>query len=166
MLQMGQPGTDSKRQQRALDQRRCKINRHRRHLGIISWGWGQGKEVKGWDAGGRARKGAGVVLIFVARLRCLTIDHTALSRRSLLQRGTPPTLGCLWRFPHASHKNILQILSPSCIALCGHHLSSRTPIVFTLVSNTSISCHLRGTVGGEGEGQNDDKKNELMAGLC
>ena len=70
---------------------------------------------------------------------------------------TPPTFGCSLRFSHILHRNCLLILSPSCFAVCGHHLSPRTAIVFSLLSslpnssmshlsNFLISTNSRGTI--------------------
>ena len=57
-----------------------------------------------------------------------TIDHSSLSRWSTrsypLQRDTRPTFRCsLLRLFTKVKQTILQILSPSCLAICGHHLS-------------------------------------------
>ena len=76
----------------------------------------------------------------VACLSDLTIDHAYLSRRSTVPTPnslieTPPTLGRSLRFCHIFHWNCLLILSPSCFAVCGHHLSPWIAIVFSLLSS-------------------------------
>ena len=48
---------------------------------------------------------------------------------------TPPTFGRSLRFSHVLHRKGLLILSPSCFAVCGHHLSPRIAIVFSLLSS-------------------------------
>ena len=60
----------------------------------------------------------------------------------LLIIETPPTFGRPSRFFHISHENCLLILSLTCFAVCGHHLSPRIAIVFSLLSslpNSSVS---------------------------
>ena len=73
----------------------------------------------------------------VACLSHLTIDHASLSIPS-----TVPTpnrhlqhLGAHYFLIHMLHRNVLLILSPSCFAVCGHHLSPRIAIVFSLLSS-------------------------------
>ena len=53
----------------------------------------------------------------------------------LLLLETPPTFGRSLRFLHILHKNCLLFLSLSCFAVCGHHLSPRIAIVFSLLSS-------------------------------
>ena len=49
----------------------------------------------------------------------------------------------LVRFFYTLHRNLLHILSPSCFAVCGHHLSSSIATVFSLLPNASNDlCHL------------------------
>ena len=55
---------------------------------------------------------------------------------------TPPTFGRSVRLFPILHRNCLLITSPSCFAVCGHHLSPRMAIVFSLLSsipNSSMS---------------------------
>ena len=52
----------------------------------------------------------------------------------LLVVETPPTIGRSLRFFNRLHRNLLLILSPSCFTVCGHHLSPRIAIVFSLLS--------------------------------
>ena len=55
---------------------------------------------------------------------------------------TPPTFGRSLRFFHILHRNCLLILSPSCFAVCGHHISPRIVIIFSPLSslpNSSMS---------------------------
>ena len=61
----------------------------------------------------------------------------------LLLTETPPTFGrslCLF---HILHRNCLLILSPSCFAVCGHHLSPRIAIVFSVLSSLPSSSMFR-----------------------
>ena len=67
----------------------------------------------------------------------LTIDQASLSRRSTVP--TPNRDMCdIWAlitcFPHTS-LYVLVILSHSCFALCGHQLSPRIAITFSLLSS-------------------------------
>ena len=60
----------------------------------------------------------------------------------LLLIETPLTFGHSLCFFHQLHRNCLLIQSPSCFAVCGHHLSPRIAIVFSLLSrlpNSSMS---------------------------
>ena len=60
----------------------------------------------------------------------------------LLLIETPPPFGHSLRFLHILHRNCLLILSPSRFAVCGHHLSPRIAIVFSLLTslpNSSMS---------------------------
>ena len=63
----------------------------------------------------------------------------------LLLIETPPTFGCSLRFSppyNILHMNVLLISSPSCFAVCSHHLSPSIGIVFSLpssVPNFSVS---------------------------
>ena len=79
---------------------------------------------------------------FFARLSHLTIDHASLWRRSAVP--TPnKDISSIRRslcFLDVLHRNCL--LSPSCFAVCGHHLYPRIEIVFSLLSslpNSSMS---------------------------
>ena len=103
-------------------------------------------------AGGRV---GGRAYSFFACLRDLTIDHASLSRRSTVPTPNRDTsnFGRSLRFFHVSQRNCLLILSPSCFAVCGRHLSPRKAIVISLLSslpNSSMShssispCPLRG----------------------
>ena len=59
---------------------------------------------------------------------------------------TPPTFGRSLRFFHILHRNCLLILSSSCFAVCGHHLSPKIAIVlslYSLVYQTLLPCHIR-----------------------
>ena len=89
---------------------------------------------------------------FFARLGHMTIDHASLSRRStfLLLIETPPTIGRSSRCFHILHttRNFWLVLSPSCEAVCGHHLSPRTAIVFSLLSSVSNSSMSHSGGGG------------------
>ena len=56
----------------------------------------------------------------------------------LLLIKTPATFGRPWRFFYMLHRNYseyLLILSPCCFAFCGHHLSARIVVVFSLLSS-------------------------------
>ena len=70
-------------------------------------------------------------------LDILTIDHASLSRPSNVPtpHKTPPTFGRSLRFPHMLHVNFLLISTPCCFAFCGHYLSPRITIVFSLLSS-------------------------------
>ena len=78
----------------------------------------------------REHQSRGVGYSLVAWLTHLAIDHASLLRRSTVpapNRGT----GNIWtliRFFHTLHR-ILLILTLSCFAVCGHHLSPRITIV-------------------------------------
>ena len=62
----------------------------------------------------------------------------------LLPIETPPTSGLSLRFFHVLHRKFLLILSPSCFAfVCGHHLSSRIAIVFSILSSLPNSSTSR-----------------------
>ena len=90
------------------------------------------------------RRGGGEAYSFVACLSHLTIDHASLPRRS-----TVPTpnrhlqqLGAHYASSTYHIEMVLLILSPSCFAVCGHHLPPRIAIVFSLLSslpNSSMS---------------------------
>ena len=74
---------------------------------------------------------------FVGCLSHLIIDHISLSRRS-----TVPTpnrhlqrLGAHRVFPIHYIETLSLILSPSCFAVCGHHLSPRIGIAVSLRSS-------------------------------
>ena len=76
----------------------------------------------------------------VACLSHLTIDHASLSIPS-----TVPTpnrhlqhLGAHYFLIHMLHRNVLLILSPSCFAVCGHHLSPRIAIAIVLSLQSSV----------------------------
>ena len=72
---------------------------------------------------------------FISGPSRVAIDHTSFWRRSavLLLIETPPTFGRSLRFFHILHRNCLLILSPSCFAVCGHHLSPKIALVFSLL---------------------------------
>ena len=53
----------------------------------------------------------------------------------LLLIETPPTFRRSLRFFRVLHRNCLLILSPFCFTVCGHHLSPRIAIVFSLLSS-------------------------------
>ena len=53
----------------------------------------------------------------------------------LLLIETPPTFGRSLRCFHVLHGKFLLILSPSCFAVCAHHLSPRVAIVLSLLSS-------------------------------
>ena len=81
---------------------------------------------------------------FVDRLRHLTIDHASLSRRGTVPPSNRDTsnISALIRLSHILHEHYLLFVSPSCFAACGHHLSPRIAIVFSLLScltNSSMS---------------------------
>ena len=72
---------------------------------------------------------------FVACLSNLTVDHASLSRRS-----TVPTpnrdlqhLSAHHVFFICLHRFFLLMLSPCCFAVCGHHLTPRIAIFFSLL---------------------------------
>ena len=60
----------------------------------------------------------------------------------MLLTETPPIFGRSICFFHILHRNCLLFLSPFCFAVCGHHISPRIAIVFSLLSslpNSSMS---------------------------
>ena len=62
----------------------------------------------------------------------------------LLLIETPPTFGRSLCFFHILHRNSLLILSPSCFAVCSHHLSPKKAIVFRYsLSYQTLPCHTR-----------------------
>ena len=81
---------------------------------------------------------------FVACLSHLPIGHASLSRRSTVptpNRNTSNNGAVITIFP-CNTLNCLFILSPSYFTVCGHHLSPRIVIVFSLISslrNSSMS---------------------------
>ena len=88
---------------------------------------------------GRAGGGA---YSFVACLSHMTINHAVRDGAPfLLLIETPPTFGRSLRFFHTLHKNCSLILSPSCFAVCRHHLSpiNRVAIVFSILFSPPIS---------------------------
>ena len=92
----------------------------------------------------RGRGGAGYS--FVACPSHLTIDHASLSRRSTLpspNRDTSNIWALITLIPHILHRNCVLILSPSRFAVCGHHISPRIAIVFSLLSNLPNSSMSR-----------------------
>ena len=52
---------------------------------------------------------------------------------------TPPTYERSLRSFHVLHRNCLRVLSASCFAACGHHLSPRIAVVFPLLSSLQNS---------------------------
>ena len=104
----------------------------------------KGREV-GRLGGGEGRGGGGGAYSSVACLSNLTIDPASLSRRNTVPtpiKETPATFGRSLRFFHILHRNCLLILSPSCSAVFGHHLSPSIAIVFSplfRLPNSSIS---------------------------
>ena len=88
----------------------------------------------------------------VACLSHLTIDHASLSIPS-----TVPTpnrhlqhLGAHYFLIHMLHRNVLLILSPSCFAVCGHHLSPRIkhavpPCIFHILPQIVGECEFYST---------------------
>ena len=58
----------------------------------------------------------------------------------LLLIETPPTVRRPLRCFHILHGNFLLILSPSCFAACGRHLSPRVTICFSLLSGAPHSA--------------------------
>ena len=81
--------------------------------------------------------GGGRAHSLIACLSHLTIDHASLSRRSTVpaRNRDTSTFGRSLRFFHMLHINLLLILSPSCFAVCGHHLSTRIAIALSLLSS-------------------------------
>ena len=67
---------------------------------------------------------------FLACLSRLIIDHASISRRSTVP---PPIFGRSLRFFHILRTDYLLILPPSCFAVCGHRLSPRIAVVFSLL---------------------------------
>ena len=81
------------------------------------------------------------ICVHVSRL---TIDHASLSRRSTVptpNRDTSNIWALITLLPYTQHRNCLLILSPSCFAVCGHHLSPRIAIVFSLLSESTKLCY-------------------------
>ena len=81
---------------------------------------------------------------FVACLSHLTIDHASLSRRDTVPTPNRDTsnIWALISFFRCYLESFLLIFSPCCFAVCGHHLSPRIAIVFSLlcsVPNLSMS---------------------------
>ena len=74
--------------------------------------------------------------LFVACLRHLTNDHASFSRRSTIPTPTRDTsyIRRSLLFFHILHRKFLLILLYYCFAVCGHHLSPRIAIVFSLLS--------------------------------
>ena len=84
--------------------------------------------------------GEGRAYSFVACLRRLTNDQASLPRRSTVPTPERDTRN-IWAlitffFFHILHLEQKKkvILSPSCLAFCGDHLSPRRAIVFSLLS--------------------------------
>ena len=91
---------------------------------------------------GRGGGGGRTHLLLALVIRPLTTHPSRDAALFLLPIETPPTFGSSLRFLHILHKNCLLMLSPSCFAVCGHHLSPRIAIVFSLLSslpNSSMS---------------------------
>ena len=105
---------------------------------------GKGTEGIGWETRLWCRESKRCILaglgggthLLLAFLSHLAIDHAHPFRDGapfLLLIETPPTFGCSVRFFHILHKKCLLILFPSCFAVCGHHVSPRIAIVFSLL---------------------------------
>ena len=77
-----------------------------------------------------------------------TIDHASLLRRSTIPIPYPS-----WRhlqysgahlvFFHTLNRDLLLTISPSCFAVCGHHLFPSIAVVFSLLSNASNDFTVR-----------------------
>ena len=83
----------------------------------------------------KGRRGRGGVLGFVC-LSHSTIEHASLSRRSTVatpNRDTSNSWALITILPYT--RNLPLILPPSCFAACGHHLSRKIAIVFSLLSS-------------------------------
>ena len=77
--------------------------------------------------------------VFVARHKHLTIDHASLSRRNKFFTPNGDTskvwaLSTFGRYIINLNYNSLLFKSPSCLAVCGHHLSLRIATVFSLLA--------------------------------
>ena len=86
--------------------------------------------------------GGGTHLLLALVIRPLTTHPFRDGAPFLLLIGTPPTFGRSLRFFYTLHVKILLILSLSCFAVCGHHLSHRITIVFSVLyrlPNSSMS---------------------------
>ena len=93
------------------------------------------------NVGGPICSRVGSAYSFVACLNIVTFEHESLARRGTFptpSRDTPKQLGRSRRCFHVLHRNFSVFLSPSCFAACGHHLSPKIAIVFSLLS-VSIS---------------------------
>ena len=116
-----------------------------------------------------ARRRGGGAHSFVACLSHLAIDHASLSRRSTVPtptpRETPPTFGRSLRFFHILHRNLLLTVSPSCFAVCSHHLSpgiaaqtggsSAGGIVFRHINSNDMYALYRACCGGFARGSSE-----------
>ena len=79
----------------------------------------------------------GAAYSFVVCLSRLAIDHASLSRQSTVpapNRDTSKIWALFIFFPYITWKAFCYLISPSCSAACGHHLSPRIGIVFSLLS--------------------------------
>ena len=112
--------------------------------------WWRGGVVFGIRAGREAGKGGkreggrGGTYSFVACHSHLTIDHASLSRRrnvSTPNRDTSNSWALTSLFPFITLFFLL-VLCTSCFAACGHHLSPRISIVFSVLLYQTSPCHI------------------------
>ena len=75
----------------------------------------------------RGGEEGGILTCCVACLGRLTVDHASLSRRITVPTSDRDAF-TIW---------VLNTLSPSCFAACGHHLSLSTAIGFSLLCSAS-----------------------------
>ena len=82
--------------------------------------------------------GGGVLICCLPYDSHLTIDHASFRGGAPFLRliKTSPTFGRSLRLFHILHRNFLLILSPSCFAVCCHHLSPRIATVFSLLQSS------------------------------
>ena len=95
------------------------------------------------DDGGGGEEGGGGGGVLICCLQAipinLSIDHAPLSRRRTVPAPNNGDTSDIWvlvtRFFHILNMNCVLILSPSRFAVCGHHLSPRIAVVFSLLSS-------------------------------
>ena len=85
-------------------------------------------------------EGGGTHLLLALVISSLTTHPFRDGAPFLLLVQTRTTFGRSLLFFHILHRNCSLTLSPACFAVCGHHLSPRIAIVFSLLSNLPNSC--------------------------
>ena len=89
----------------------------------------------GWADVRRCLGVGGVLICCLPQVIWPLTTHPVRDGNTVPTPYTPLTFGRLLRVFRILHRNFLPILSPSCFAVCGHHLSPRTAIVFSLLSS-------------------------------